>query len=77
MRVRNTHCVELQLDPRDLAAALGHPKALVREAEVRMKDGKVEAVRVYLEYVIATKGVPKVVRKFEAYKGGLGEGHEH
>lgn len=76
MRVRNTHCVELQLTPTELAAALGHPKALVREAEVKLKDGKVEAIRVHMEYVIATKGIPKTIRQFGAERGGFEEGRQ-
>lgn len=63
MKVRNVHCVELTLSPKELAAALGHPDAEVREAEVSVKEGQLQALRVHLEYVIATRGIPKTIRK--------------
>jgi hypothetical protein len=66
MKVRNTHGGELVFTPEDLAKALGHQAASLREAEVQMKDGKIEALRIYFEYVIATKGIPKAVTHYSA-----------
>lgn len=77
MRVRNTHCVELLLTPAELASALGHPEAIVREAEVTMKEAKVEAIRVHLEYILATKGIPKRVRRTAAATGAPDWANQH
>jgi len=75
MKIRSTHCVEVTLTPRELAKALGHPEAQVRKAELSLKEGELQAIQVHLEYVIATKGLPKTVRRFEALRGEFEEGH--
>lgn len=59
MKVRSTHCVELILSGNELAKALGHPGARLKEAEVKLTDGRVEAIRLHFEYEIATRGHPR------------------
>jgi hypothetical protein len=62
MKVRNTHCVELDLTAKELAKALGHEGAAVRLAEVRMAGDSVAGLRIHLEYLIASTGPRRTVR---------------